>query len=112
MTSALLVVSGCVKEMPADVSDQSTDSTPTEIAMKSVTLDASSVSLNLGKSTVDDSGDFSWSSDDAIAVNVSYVDGNGQPVPSLDLMSKKYLQKIIMWRHLKVRYRRMVLLKV
>ena len=79
MTSALLVVSGCVKEMPADGSDQSTDSTPTEIAMKSVTLDASSVNLNLGKSTVDDSGDFSWSSDDAIAVNVSYVDGNGQP---------------------------------
>lgn len=87
MTSALLVVSGCVKEMPADGSDQSTDSTPTEIAMKSVTLDASSV--NLGKSTVDDSGDFSWSSDDAIAVNVSYVDSNGQPASAFFRLNVK-----------------------
>ena len=78
MTSALLVVSGCVKEMPADGSDQSTDSTPTEIAMKSVTLDASMQQGVVVKSLVNDEGEFCWTSDDAIAVNVSYVDGNGQ----------------------------------
>ena len=78
MTSALLVVSGCVKEMPADGSDQSTDSTPTEIAMKSVTLDASMPGAVV-KSLVNDEGEFCWTSDDAIAVNVSYVDADGNP---------------------------------
>ena len=78
MTSALLVVSGCVKEMPADGSDQSTDSTPTEIAMKSVTLDAS-IPGDAAKSLVNDEGEFCWTSDDAIAVNVSYVDADGNP---------------------------------
>ena len=79
MTSALLVVSGCVKEMPADGSDQSTDSTLTEIAMKSVTLDASMQQGVVAKSLVNDEGEFCWTSDDAIAVNVSYVDADGNP---------------------------------
>ena len=79
MTSALLVVSGCVKEMPADGSDQSTDSTPTEIAMKSVTLDAS-IPGDAAKSLVNDEGEFCWTSDDAIAVNVSYVATGGNTV--------------------------------
>ena len=105
MTSALLVVIGCGKEMPADGSGQSTDSTPTEIAMKSVTLDASSVNLlspssassvNMLKSTVDESGDFAWGLDDAIAVNVAYVDGNGKSVSAFFRLDVKEISPCVL----------------
>lgn len=74
-----LLLSGCAKEVesPTNENVNNTDQS-TEILMKSVTLDASSV--NMLKSTVDDSGDFAWGLDDAIAVNVAYFDENGKSV--------------------------------
>lgn len=77
MTSALLVVSGCVKEEVNDNS-QFVEDPVYDMPMKSVTLDASM--LAPVKAIVDESGDFAWTSDDAIAVNVQYWNNDDEPV--------------------------------
>ena len=65
MTSALLMVGGCVKEV-ADDNAQFEQDPALDIPMKTVTLDASMMSQV--KSIVDDEGGFAWTLDDAIAV--------------------------------------------
>ena len=77
MTSALLVVSGCVKEEVNDNS-QFVEDPVYDMPMKSVTLDASM--LAPVKAIVDESGDFAWTSDDAIAVNVQYQNNDDETV--------------------------------
>lgn len=77
MTSALLMVGGCVKEV-ADDNAQFEQDPALDIPMKTVTLDASMMSQV--KSIVDDEGGFAWTLDDAIAVNVRYVDKDENPV--------------------------------
>lgn len=71
MASAFLMVCGCVKEKAND-QGQSEQKPALDIPMKTVTLDASMITIV--KSTVDEEGQFGWTSDDAIAVNVEYRD--------------------------------------
>ncbi len=77
MTSALLVVSGCVKEEAND-NGQFEQDPALDIPMKTVTLDASM--LAPVKSTVNEEGEFAWTADDAIAVNVEYTNSNSETV--------------------------------
>ena len=77
MTSALLVVSGCVKEEAND-SGQFEQDPAFGIPMKTVILDASMFAPV--KSTVNEEGEFAWTADDAIAVNVEYTNSNSETV--------------------------------
>lgn len=101
IASALLAFGGCTKEpaenengnnkvetpeMPDEVPDkpaETPDNETVEIAMKTVSLNASMAktsdsSANIAlMSVVNDNGEFSWTTDDAIAVNVVYIDENG-----------------------------------
>ena len=77
MASALLVVSGCVKEEANDNGQFEQDPT-FGIPMKTVILDASM--LAPVKSTVNEEGEFAWTADDAIAVNVEYMNSNSETV--------------------------------
>lgn len=78
--SALLLAGGCAKEVanPENENNEVNPGEVTELQMKSVSLDASMPGVVL-KSLVNDEGEFCWTEDDAIAVNVSYVDADGNP---------------------------------
>lgn len=78
--SALLLAGGCAKEVanPENENNEVNPGEVTELQMKSVSLDASMPGVVL-KSLVNDEGEFCWTEDDAIAVNVSYIDADGNP---------------------------------
>ena len=82
--SALLLAGGCAKEIVNPEDEKNNDVQKPEnvydVSMKSVSLEAA-MPLEV-KSLVNDEGEFSWTSDDAIAVNVSYVDADGNDVNS------------------------------
>ena len=82
--SALLLAGGCAKEIVNSEDEKNNDvQNPEdvyEVPMKSVSLEAA-MPLEV-KSLVNDEGEFCWTSDDAIAVNVSYVDADGNDVNS------------------------------
>ena len=78
MASALLVVSGCVKEEANNDNGQFEQDPALGIPMKTVTLDASM--LAPVKSTVNEDGEFAWTADDAIAVNVEYTNSSSETV--------------------------------
>lgn len=89
IASALLMVGGCAKEpvvdnglVDNDVPENNvTEQQPVEIAMKTIDLGASMSDLESPvKAVAGDDGAFGWTSDDAIAVNVVYTDGNGDEV--------------------------------
>lgn len=87
ITSALMAFGGCTKEPSENENGNNKVETPdnetVEIAMKTVSLNASMAktsdsSANIAlMSVVNDNGEFSWTTDDAIAVNVVYIDENG-----------------------------------
>ena len=76
--SALLLAGGCAKEIanPENGNNEVNPGEKLELPMKSVSLDAS-MSGVVVKSLVNDEGEFCWTSDDAIAVNVSYTAADG-----------------------------------
>lgn len=78
MASALLVVSGCVKEEANNDNGQFEQDPALGIPMKTVILDASM--LAPVKSTVNEEGEFAWTADDAIAVNVEYTNSSSETV--------------------------------
>ena len=82
--SALLLAGGCAKEIVNPEDEKNNDVQKPEnvydVPMKSVSLEAA-MPLEV-KSLVNDEGEFCWTSDDAIAVNVSYVDADGNDVNS------------------------------
>ncbi len=80
--SALLLAGGCAKEIanPDDGknNDVQNPGEKLELPMKSVSLNASMPGAVV-KSLVNDEGEFCWTADDAIAVNVSYTAADGNP---------------------------------
>lgn len=77
--SALLLAGGCAKEIanPENENNEVNQGDVAELQMKSVSLDASMQQGVVVKSLVNDEGEFCWTSDDAIAVYVSYTAADG-----------------------------------